>query len=203
LVARIDTPRLSRLAISFYPPVLDIPQLKQFIGRAKGLKPFKAAKVVFGRSSIQLELDQPHGSKLRIGCSGIDRQVPSMALICSRLSPFFSLVERLDLVPVYLHFYPKSGDATESTQFLNLFRPFTAIRSLYVSEILVPLVVPALQERIGERATEVLPNLRDLFLGGSVISGSVQSAIRPLLAAQQLSGQPIAFHHWEEGSADL
>jgi hypothetical protein len=94
LVSRIDTPRLSRLYMSlFLDSVLDIPQLKQFIGRAKGLKPFKAAKVVFGQSSIQLELDQPHGSTLRIGCyAGINRQVSSMALVCSQLLPFFSLI---------------------------------------------------------------------------------------------------------------
>ncbi|KAI0291086.1 hypothetical protein BC826DRAFT_507888 [Russula brevipes] len=206
LVSRIDTPRLSRLDMTFYLPFLDIPQLKQFIGRAKSLKPFKAAKVVFGRSSIRLELDQPHGSVLRIGGGGINRQLPSMALLCSRLSPFLSLIERLDLIPIYPPFDPQREDGTEptdSTQFLHLFRPFTAIQSLYVSERLVPLVVPALQERIGERATEVLPNLRDLFLGGSAISGTIQGAIQPLLAERRLSGQPIAFHPWAEGSADL
>jgi hypothetical protein len=54
----------------------------------------------------------------------------------------------------------------ESTQFLEIFQSFTAIRSLYVSKTLVPFIAPALQELIGESATEVLPNLRDLSLGG-------------------------------------
>ncbi|KAI0291091.1 hypothetical protein BC826DRAFT_1106068 [Russula brevipes] len=202
LVARIDTPRLSRFTMLFYMgSVSDISQLKQFIGRAKGLKPFKAAKVVFGRLSIQLELDQPHGSVLRIGCIGINRQVPSMALVCSQLSPFVSLIERLDLILIYPHFDLQTEDTAESTQFLDLVRPFTAIQSLYVPERLVPLVVPALQGWIGERATEVLPNLRDLFLGGTTISGTIRRAIQPLLAARQLSSQPIAIHLWEEGSA--
>jgi hypothetical protein len=201
LVARIDTPRLSRLYTSlFLNSVFDIPQLKQFIGRAEGLEPFKAAKVVFGRSSIQLELDYPHGSALRIGRSGIDRQVSSMTLVCRQLLPFFALIKQLGLIPSDSRFEPQREDAIESTQFLDLFRPFTAIQSLYVSERLVPLVVRALRERVGERAAEVLPNLRDLFLGGYVTSGSVQGAIQPLLAAQQLSDQPIVFHHWEEGS---
>ncbi|KAI0277091.1 hypothetical protein BC826DRAFT_43221 [Russula brevipes] len=200
LVSRIDTPRLSRLYMSlFLDPVFDIPQLKQFIGRAKSLKPFKAAKLLFDNLSIELELDEPCGPTLKLGCcAGINRQVSSMALVCSRLSPSFSLIKRLDLVPSYPHFHPLSGDATESTQFLDLFRPFTAIQSLYVSERLVPHVVPALLERIGERATEVLPDLRDLFFGGYTF-GSVRDA---LLAQQQLSGQPIVLHHWEEGSVD-
>jgi len=129
-------------------------------------------------------------------------------LVCSHLSPFFSHIERLDLVPgpSYSHFDPQSENsalATEPTQFLELFRPFAAIQSLYVSERLVPFVIPALRERIGERSTEVLPNLRDLFLGGYVKSGSVQDAIQSLLAAQRPSSQPIAFHHWGGGSVDL
>jgi hypothetical protein len=205
LAARIDTPRLSRLSMSFFSgSVFDIPQLKQLIGRAKGLQPFKVAKVVFGQWSVQLELDQPHGPTSSIGCMvGMDLQVSSMALVCSQLSPFFSLIERLDLIPVYSQFDPQIGNATESTQFVELFQPFAAIQSLYVYEILLPLVLPALRERIGERATDGLPNLRDIFLGGYVKSGSVQDSIQSLLAAQRPSSQPIAFHHWEKGSADF
>ncbi|KAI0288990.1 hypothetical protein BC826DRAFT_1177545 [Russula brevipes] len=204
LAARIDTPRLRRLSLSLIPDsVFDIPQMKQLIGRAKGLQPFKAAKVVFDLRSIQLELDQPHGPPWRIGCMvGIDLQVSSMALVCSHLSPFFSHIERLDLVPAYPHFDPQcENNATEPTQFLELFRPFAATQCLYVSERLVPLVIPALRERIGERSTEVLPNLRDLFLGGYVKSGSSQDAIQSLLAAQRTSSQPIAFHDWGRGSS--
>ncbi|KAI0288994.1 hypothetical protein BC826DRAFT_1107322 [Russula brevipes] len=206
MAARIDTPRLSRLSLSFFPDsVFDIPQMEQLIGRLEGLRPFKVARVVFDGWSIQLELDQPHGPPWRIGCMvGIDLQVSSMALVCSQLSPFFSHIERLDLVPAYSHFDPQcENNATESTQFLELFQPFAAIHSLYVSERLVPLVIPALRERIGERSTEVLPNLRDIFLGGYVKSGSVQDAIQSLLAVQRISSQPIAFHHWGRGSVDL
>ncbi|KAI0282066.1 hypothetical protein BC826DRAFT_1065858, partial [Russula brevipes] len=141
----------------------------------------------------------PHGSVLRIG-GRIDRQVSSMTLVCRQLFPFFALIERLGLILIFSRFEPQREDAIESTQFRDLFRPFTAIQSLYVSERLVSRVAPVLRERIGKRATEVLPNLRDLFLGGYVTSEAVQGAIQPLLAAQQLSDQPIVFHHWEEGS---
>ncbi|KAI0288998.1 hypothetical protein BC826DRAFT_971233 [Russula brevipes] len=207
LAACIDTPRLSRLSLSFFSDsVLDIPQMKQLIGRAEGLQPFKVAKVVIDGWSNQLELDQPHGPPWRISCmlgmASVDPRVSSMALVCSHLSPFFSHIERLDLVtgPGYSCIDSQwANSTTEPIQFLELFRPFAAIQSLYVSEILVPFVIPALREWIGERSTEVLPNLRDLFLGGYVKSGSVQDAIKSLLAAQRPSSQPIAFHHWGGG----
>jgi hypothetical protein len=98
-LARIDTPVLNKFSMSFFLDlVFDIPHLKQFIGRAKGLKPSKAAMLLFDPSGIRLELDQPHGSMLRIRCRRIDWQVDSMARVCGQLSPFFSLIERLDLI---------------------------------------------------------------------------------------------------------
>jgi hypothetical protein len=189
----------------FWEAVLDIPYYRQFIGRAKALKPYGAAKVVFDKLAIQLELDPPHGSTLRIMYNTrIDQQVSSLTLVCRQLSPFFSLIKRLDLIPICSRFEPEPQwvVVSESTQFLDLFQQFTAIQSLYVSERLVPLISPALRELGWERATEVLPDLRDLFLGGSAISGTIQGAIQPLLAARQLSSQPIAIHLWEERSAD-
>jgi hypothetical protein len=141
LVARIDTPVLSRLYMSFFrDAVFDIPHFRQFIGRAKGLNLYEEAKVVFDLSSIRLELDQPHGSTLRILCDRIDWQISSMALVCGELSPFFSHIKRLDLVPIYSRFYPQGEGDVESTQLLDLVRPFPAIQSLYVSERLVSLI---------------------------------------------------------------
>jgi hypothetical protein len=86
----------------------------------------------------------------------------------------------------------------EFTQFLELFQPFSALRSLYITKSLLWFVVPALQELAGERATDVLPNLRDLFLERSETFGSTRREVRPpVFTAQQLSGRPIAVHSWE------
>jgi hypothetical protein len=87
-----------------------------------------------------------------------------------------------------------------STQVLDIFRLFPATRSLYVSKDLVPLVAPALQELIGERTTEVLPNLCDLFLRGSAKSRSIKEfiSIHLFVNARQFSGRPVAIHYLEE-----
>jgi hypothetical protein len=195
LVAHIDTPVLNQLNVTFFPKsVFDVQHLKQFIDRAKGFKPSKAAEMRFALWSIHLDLQQPHNSSLglgvkRRGYESISHQVSSLALLCGQVSHLFCLVERLDLQTAIR---PRES-AREFTEFLEIFQLFTATRSLYVHKDLVPLIVPVLQELIGARSTEVLPNLRDLFLGRSVVSsGSVREAIRPFVDTRRLSGQPIA-----------
>jgi hypothetical protein len=187
-VVRIDTPMLSRLYTALVgDPIFDIPHLRQFIGRARRLKPSKAARVSFDPRSILLEFPAG-GSTLRIVRHRMDWEIASVALVCGQLSPFFSVVERLDLAVTYFPFKLRGINGTEFTLFLELFRPLPATQGLYVSKSFVPLIAPPLQELIGERATEVLPNLRDLFLGGSVVLGSVQKGIRPFADARQISG---------------
>jgi hypothetical protein len=100
-LARIDTPVLDNFSMTFFLDlVFDVPHLKQFIGRAKRLKPPKAAEVVFDPRSIRLELEQQSGPVLEIRCDRIDWQVDSMALVCGQLSPFFSPVEQLNFIVV-------------------------------------------------------------------------------------------------------
>jgi hypothetical protein len=196
LLARIDTPILDQLFMSFFTErrnVFDVPHLKQFIGRAKGLEPFEAVTVRFQSRSIRLELDQHHRSMLEVRCDRVDWQVDSMALVCARLSPFLSPIERLDFIADYLVIESQR----ESTQILGLFRPFAATRSLHVSRSLVPLIATALRELIGPRATEVLPNLSDIFLGGHAIPGAVLEVMQPFVTARRLSRRPVAVHHWE------
>jgi len=193
LAAHIDTPVLNQLNVTFFPrTAFDVRHLKQFIDRAKELKPSKAAEMRLTLYSIHLDLQQPHSSSLGLGVKredqSISQQVSSLALLCGQVSHLFSLVERVDLQTAGR---PRQG-ARASTQFLENFRLFTNTRSLYVHKDLVPLIVPVLQELIGARSTEVLPNLRDLFLGRSVSSGSVREAIRPFVDARRLSGQPVA-----------
>ncbi|KAI0287720.1 hypothetical protein BC826DRAFT_739865 [Russula brevipes] len=198
-LARIDTPVLDNFSISFFLDlVFDVPHLKQFIGCAKRLKPPKAASVVFGSRSIQLQLEQQLGPILEIRCDRIDWQVDSMALVCGQLSPFCLPIEQLKFIADR----SPAEDVIESTEFLELFRPFTAVRTLHVSRRLVRPIATALQGLIGPRATELLPNLCDLFLWKYAITGAVTEAMQPFLTARQLSGQPIAVHHWEGREAE-
>jgi len=59
-------------------------------------------------------------------------------------------------------------------------------------------VCGALQELSGERATELLPALRNLFVEGLQSFEHIQEAIRPFVAARQLSGHPMVVGRWED-----
>jgi hypothetical protein len=50
------------------------------------------------------------------------------------------------------------------SQWLELLRPFTAVRDLYICQEIAPYIAPALRELVGEKVTEVLPAMQTLFL---------------------------------------
>jgi hypothetical protein len=77
------------------------------------------------------------------------------------------------------------------------FTPFIAVKGLYISSEFMPHIAHALQELAGERAIEVLPALRSLYLEEPLLSGAVQEAIGQFVVARQLSGQRIAVSRWE------
>jgi hypothetical protein len=84
----------------------------------------------------------------------------------------------------------------KTSDWLALFRLFTSVQSLYVSEDLVPFVAAALQELTGELVMEVLPALRNLSLEGLEPSGPVQEVIESFVAARQLSDYPVTIQDW-------
>jgi hypothetical protein len=85
----------------------------------------------------------------------------------------------------------------ENTQWLELLYPFFAVKDLVLSEKLVQLIVPALQDLTEERVIEVLPALQNLVLQGPEASGPVEDVIGRFIAARQLSGHLVTVHHQE------
>ncbi|KAI0283858.1 hypothetical protein BC826DRAFT_1058065 [Russula brevipes] len=202
LVARVDTPSLHELSIYFLvDPGSNISRLCKFVDRAEGLSPLRQvsqAVVAFLPQSVQLRLNQLGGPTLTITYGGQGRQVPLIEPISGELSLIFSHVRRLDLIVIGGN-HPKleSEDDIEPTQLLGFLRNFVTVQGLYVSDKLVPVIAHALQELTDEGATEVLPELHDIFLGGFEPSGSVQELIVPFVAMRQRSGCPVAVHPWE------
>jgi hypothetical protein len=199
LVAQIDAPLLDNLWITpFHQLIFDTPQLTQFISRSPKLKASKEAKVTFSYRNVSIILPQPFDRALKLGisCSRADWQLSSLAQICSSSFP-------RALIPVVEHLEIQSGswrlhwqNDIENSQWLELFRPFAAVKDLYMSWEFTPLIAPALHELVGERVAEALPALRTLFLEEPLPSGPVQEAIRQFVAARQLAGHPIAVSHW-------
>ena len=198
LVARISAPLLNLVNTQFFDQlVFDIPQLFLFIGRSRRLSSPKRATVSFYHSFTKIVLGPREGKvgprhfSLRMLCGGSTRQVSFVKQICNQSLPLLSHVERLD-VKGSRCLQPGWQDDLKSAQWLELLHPFVAVEKLHISERLGPLVVAALQELTGEKATAVLPMLHSLFLEGLLPSLSVREAITPFMDARHLSGRPIA-----------
>jgi hypothetical protein len=101
-----------------------------------------------------------------------------------------STVERLDIDGV------RWQPPTEMTEWLEVFDFFVAVKDLCVSETVALHAMQALQELSVERATEVLPALRNLVIEGLEASGPLQGAVEQFVATRQLAGRPVAVRPW-------
>ena len=203
LVAQIDAPLLNTLRITFsHQLIFDTPQVNQFIGRTPKFKahPGVAARMEFSYWQVRVELpcrSLNRTLELAISCKQPDWQLSSLAQVCSSSFPesFIPLVE-------YLYIESRVSesdwqDDIENSQWLEVLRPFTGVKELYVVREFVPHIVRVLKELVDEGATEMLlPALQIIFLEESFPSGPVKEMIEQFVAARQLASRPIALSVW-------
>jgi hypothetical protein len=191
LVARIDAPRLRTVNITFFNRLIfDVLQLSQFISRVEALKVLDQARISFLHTSIDItvsgktEADHRPNLQLEILSTWSEWQLSSLAQLCSSLSPFAAL-ERLD---IDTHFVGHWLHDTEDTQWLELLRPFTAVKDLHFFNKHAQRVIPSLPQPAEEGATDTLPAFNNIF------SGNLQRVIKQFVTERQLSGHPVAVH---------
>ena len=196
LVALIDAPNLNDLAITFFNDIaFDTPQLTQFIGRTPMLNELKIACVTFedGASRVELLSLIPGDGRLevKIPCRELDWQISSLVQVCTSCLPPLSMLEDL-----YIHEEPYWQaywqDNIENILWLELLLPFTAVKKLYLSQEIARRIAPTLQELIGDRTTEILPTLQNMFLAGPVPEGINRFVAR----RRRVTGHPIALMRW-------
>ena len=203
LVVQVDAPLLDRLEIDYlYEPIFDTLRLTQFISRTPTLREHDEARVKFYDYFASVKLPRTFYGSIRLGISCIesDLQLSSVAQVCSSTFPpaLILTVERL-----YIDIYCERlwEDDIEESQWIELFRPFVAVKDLYISSDFTPQIATALQE-LGESATEVLPALEMLFFEEPLPSGPVQEAFGEFVATRQLAGHPIAISPWRKEEDD-
>ena len=196
VVALIDAPRLLHLETTLFNDIIfDTPQLTQFISRTPIMKALEKARVTFDGNATAVELSSLTSGKydkleVRIPCRELDWQVSSMEQICiSCLPPLPTLDLHIDGNPHYRQHWQAN---VENAPWLRLLRPFTSVKNLYLSEEIARRIVPALQELVGVRATEVLPALENIFLEEGQRSGPVQEGIQEVVTVRQATNHPIA-----------
>jgi hypothetical protein len=202
-VAQIDTPRLYQLFIELFDNIdIDTPQLIQFISRTPILGAYDEAHIVFYAWKSQIRLSQSHpepsGHSMveeKTSCLKTDRLVPSLVQICTSSLRLLLTMENL-YIDGSLSFLPsRLGrhvlDDFKSTECLDLLRPFTAVKKLYLSKLFSWPITLALQELTGGRTTEVLPALDHIILDGYQPSKPIKKRIAKFISARQFTNHPV------------
>ena len=193
IVARIDIPLINRLSISFFDRIEFDTRSISYINHIPTFKVFKVARLFFADDGAAVELySQPGVLTVNMPCRLLNRKISSMGQVCTSCLPSLSTLgdlyisQRQDsrLILPYIH----------RALWLGLLRPFSSVKNLYLSRDVAPSIVPALQDIVGGRMTEVLPTLHNITLLQP--SGPVRGGIEQFVATQ-VAGHPIEISHQE------
>jgi hypothetical protein len=202
LIARIDAPLIRTLDIaSAFPPASDTSQLRRLIGCAEQFTALNCASIEFSFNMV-VALSQKtyiHDSampSLTVSTDYRDHvgQLRSLAEFCSSSLLPLSKVENLEITSRRLGWGPswEKGDS----RWLEVLRPFSAVKNLFLSHDVVSSVAHALINGNRGRETEVLPAIQKLSLEGFLPSGPTQEAIELFVAGRRLSAHPKVPHCW-------
>ncbi|KAH9169114.1 hypothetical protein EDB89DRAFT_1508621 [Lactarius sanguifluus] len=172
IIARIDTPQLDWINVT-YTEQLDFrtTELSKFI-ECSVIKPSR-----FGNGEISLKDDDiwfkffrkidPDVPTIAIqipSCGGRHKQVFNMAQVLNQTSAMLSEVVHLEIT---VDDDPSldwglENDEMDDIEWLELFRPFTAVKKLRIYEELVESITRALEGQTEEARTQVLPVLKSI-----------------------------------------
>jgi len=201
LISRILLPLLNNFDITFanqpvIQPISHVPLLCELISSTEAFEAPHRADLSFHPRIVSITLSQPEeivncrGLKLGVLCRGSELQRSSLAQLCNLTLPPLPTLEHLYIHCSYMLIHWQTE--MENAQWLEILRPFTSVKNLYLSDRLALYVARALQGLSGESVTEVLPTLQNIFLPGLKRSGAVHKAIGQFVAARQLSGRSVS-----------
>ena len=195
IISRIDTPRLRYVEISFFNQLIfHTPHLRHFVGRTELFRASHSATALFERGSVQIRLFSRETINMvcvGISCEPLDWQPSSLTQVCNSFQPPLRTLELLRIYSGQRLSPQLQDDIPENTEWLEFLYQFTSTKDLELSKNIVPLVLPALGDLTGERATEVLPALQNIVVEELPSSGPVREAIDQFVASRQLSGCPV------------
>jgi hypothetical protein len=201
IVSRFDAPGLKQLSIGLFNQVeFDTPQSIQFISRTPRLKAFEKAYLIFAndRAEVDLFSQTPgYGDVLvRVPCKELDWQISALEQLCTSCLPPLDALEDLYIFErQYLRI--QWQDNIENALLLELLRPFTGVKNLYVCKGVAQRIWPALRELDEGRTTELFPALQNIFLEELQPTRPVQEDIGQFVARRQATGHSITVSYWK------
>jgi len=202
-VARINAPLLRVFQMLLIGPVLlNTPQLTDFVDRAEPFKVLDQAELHFHDYDVTVKLlsqkETVDRTILNVH-SGLPRSEGSFLSLEQARSSFLSLISSVECLNLTEdEYWPLiSQGIVENAYWLQLLRPFTAVKHLYLSGEPGLQVARTLHELTWEGVVEVWPALQSVFLEGLQPSEDVVDAIAPFIVRRQLSGHPVTVHSWD------
>jgi len=204
ILSQIETPILDEAIFWFFNQlVFDTPLLGHFIHRTEIFMTIPMARIQIFSENIVVtlsELEQTadydrEALRLSISCKPLDWQLSALAQV---LNLSLSSLQTVESLEIQVRRKDWQGEI-EDIQWRELLHPFTSVKDMTLTyNDSVRFVAPALQEFVGERATELLPALQNLFLPlwSRRASGPVKEGIEQFIAARQLHGHPVTVHYY-------
>jgi hypothetical protein len=196
-VSQVDFPALTFINIEFFSQLIfQIPQFCHFISRVNALKSPTEVMMTPSAELVTLFFIQQGERRVVLGecflgttCEELDWQLSFVTQVLRQFSTLLlSSVDSLTInKPLKM---PRGEGQVEPMQWLELFQPFTHVRTVHVFEQLVPDIVDAL---VAENTVAgVLPELSRLYLKGYRDSPSVAKAAEQFVAARRHSGRTVS-----------
>ena len=199
LVARIDVPLLDSIRVGLFDrPTFDFPQLTRLMRRATRFQAPYEVHVDFDFFGIQMTSLPPRpgfDEELRLDFlwRTLERELSPLVHVFASFLPSIHMVDHLYIDWARPSISPgRISIAQGYMEWLEIFRPFTAVKNFYISKELAHCIALFLKGLVKERVTDVLPALESLFLEELYPSGPIQEAIGSFVAARQLLGHPVA-----------
>ena len=198
-LSRIDTPLLCEVHITFFnQPAFDTPSLRDFISRTELFKAPHRAHLIFSRHHLTVMLFHQNGVadhrtfQLGISYHSLRWGCPTLVQMYNSCVPPFTTLEQLCIYEDR-DSQIQWPDYIQSAQWLNLFRSFTSVKDLELSQHFVVFIAPALGGLTGLQVTEVLPALQIIFLDGIQPSDPtcVHDGIMAFVAARYCFGSHV------------
>ena len=193
LLAPISAPVLSTLHIRLFSQLtFTVPHLLQFIDTSETLS-FSTVHLAFRNDvaellTFPLERQRYYPFYVRIMCRHLDWQVSSAAHILDILQPVLSAVEELRLSHEEHNRSSEWHNEVDRTQWRQLLRPFSNLKTLYVQNELVGKIARSLPSDDGEPPLELLPNLKEVRYSGG---DDTRDAFTPFIDERQVAGRPV------------
>ena len=197
VVSQMTAPRLEKLGIQFFKQLtFSVPRLLQFMDLTENLAGFNSVKFKFSVDKVYVEMypslsDEvtKHAFSIYVDSWHLDWQVFSMAQILNSSSQIFSAVEHLTLEHEEHSWSSRVHNEVDRTEWRNLLRPFSKVKTLRVHDGLVRELSRCLRPGNEELPLELLPELQELRYSGS--GDPTGDAFTSFIDARQIADSPV------------